>query len=181
MPAGRRATVRDLYRTPGKAELVDGALVLMPFTSGLHGYAVTAIAASLNDYRRRTKRGYAFADNVGFLVRLPHRRSFSPDAAFHVGPIDAKFIEGAPVFAVEVRSEEDYGPKAERVMAGKRADYFAAGTLVVWDVDVLRAQCVRAFRAGDPQNPAVYRRGETAGAEPAVPGWTLSVDELFID
>src|SRR5258708_6346602 len=112
MPARHQATVEDLYHTPGKAELVNGELVLMPFTGGLHGYAVMAIAASLNDYSRRTRRGYAFGDNVGFLVRLRNRRSFSPDAAFHVGPINRKFIEGAPVFAVEVRSEEDYGPKA---------------------------------------------------------------------
>ena len=39
-----------------------------------------------------------------------------------------KFFQGAPVFAVEVRSEGDYGPRAEREMAAKRADYFAAGT-----------------------------------------------------
>ena len=46
-----------------------------------------------------------------------------------------RFIEGPPTFAVEVRSENDYGPAAEREMAAKRADYFEAGTLVVWDVD----------------------------------------------
>src|SRR3712207_7434649 len=34
-----------------------------------------------------------------------------------------KFLEGAPVFAVEVRSEGDYGPAAEQAMAEKRADY----------------------------------------------------------
>src|SRR4029077_14134863 len=50
MPARHQATVEDLYQTPGKAELVNGELVLMPFTGGLHGYAVMAIATSLNDY-----------------------------------------------------------------------------------------------------------------------------------
>jgi len=48
-----------------------------------------------------------------------------------------RFASGAPIFAVEVRSENDYGPAAERAMAAKRADYFACGTLVVWDVDLL--------------------------------------------
>ena len=47
-----------------------------------------------------------------------------------------KFAEGAPVFAVEIRSENDRGPAAEGRLATKRADYFAAGTLVVWDVDL---------------------------------------------
>src|SRR5262249_44310579 len=123
MPLGRQATVDDLYRAPGKAELVNGELVLMPFTGDAHGYAVLEIAASLRDYGRRTRRGRAFADSVGFLVNLPHRRSFAPDACFYAGPpFGAKFIEGAPVFAVEVRSQEDYGPMAERKIAAKRDD-----------------------------------------------------------
>lgn len=87
-------------------------------------------------------------------------------------------MEGAPVFAAEVRSKEDYGPAAEQAMAAKRADYFAAGTLVVWDVDVLREGWVRVFRASAPGQPRTYGRGETAEAEPALPGWRFSVDEL---
>ena len=64
-------------------------------------------------------------------------------------------------------------------IAAKRADYFAAGTLVVWDVDMLSPHVVRVYRASDPQNPKVYSRGDVAEAEPAVPGWTLPVDDLF--
>jgi Uma2 family endonuclease len=138
------------------------------------------IYASLLDYARRTKRGYALPDNVGFIVDLPNRRSFSPDVAFWTGaPLTAKFPEGAPVFAAEVRSEEDYGPAAERAMADKRADYFAAGTVVVWDVDVLDEHVVRVYRAADPGNSTVYRRGEHAEAEPALLGWSMPVDDLF--
>jgi Uma2 family endonuclease len=65
-------------------------------------------------------------------------------------------------------------------MAAKRADYFTAGTLVVWDVDVLRDGWIRVYRASDPENPTVYPRGETAEAEPAVPEWTFTVDDLFL-
>lgn len=64
-------------------------------------------------------------------------------------------------------------------MAAKRADYFAAGTIVVWDVDVLDAQFVRVYRASDPSTPTLYRRGELAGAEPALRGWSMAVDDLF--
>ena len=90
-----------------------------------------------------------------------------------------RFLEGAPIFAVEIRSENDYGPAAERALAEKRADYFAAGTLVVWDVDLLSPDTVRVYRAGDPDHPTVYRRGEVAEAEPALPGWRMPVDESF--
>jgi len=181
--AMRQATVDDLYRFTGdgKAELVNGELVLLPMNGDAHGHAALEIAVSLRDYSRRTKRGRAIPDAVAFLVHLPNRRSFAPDAAFYTGPaFGAKFIEGAPVFAVEIRSDEDYGPAAERRMAAKRADYFAAGTRVVWDVDVLRDEMICVYRANDPENPTIYRRGEIAEAEPAVPEWTLPVDDLFL-
>ncbi|PYS61772.1 MAG: Uma2 family endonuclease, partial [Acidobacteria bacterium] len=64
-------------------------------------------------------------------------------------------------------------------MAAKRADYFAAGTLVVWDVDLLSPDVIKSYNAGDPETPKTFRRGEIADAEPAVPGWRISVDELF--
>jgi len=57
--------------------------------------------------------------------------------------------------------------------------YFLAGTKVVWDVDVLKEMVVRVYRADDPHHPKVYGRGEVAEAEPALPGWTMSVDDLF--
>lgn len=129
-----QATIEDLYRVPenGKAELVNGELVLMAATGFLPGRASGEIYVSLRDYERCTKTGYALPDNVGFIVNLPNRCSFSPDAAFHRGkPTGGKFLEGAPVFAAEVRSENDYGEAAEKAMVSKRKDYFAAGTLVV--------------------------------------------------
>jgi Uma2 family endonuclease len=172
--------VEALYRVPEKAEIVDGKLVLMPPTGGVPGRAGGEIYISLRDYERRTGRGYVLPDNVGFIVNLPNRRSFSPDAAFYTGALKGgQFLDGAPVFAAEVRSEGDYGPTAERKMAEKRADYFAAGTIVVWDVDVLKDEVVRVYRASDPDHPQVYRRGEVAEAEPALPGWSMAVDELF--
>jgi Uma2 family endonuclease len=90
-----------------------------------------------------------------------------------------RFPQGAPIFAVEVRSENDYGPRAERAMAAKHADYFACGTLVVWDVDLQSEEVVRSYKASDPEHPVIFRRGEIADAEPAVPGWRMTVDELF--
>ena len=78
-----------------------------------------------------------------------------------------------------MRDEEDYGPEADRKLEEKIKDYFAAGTQVVWDVDVLRAGLVRVYRADRATDLTVYRRGETAEAEPALPGWTMPVDDLF--
>jgi Uma2 family endonuclease len=179
MSTKTEATIEDLYRVEGKAEIVDGEIVHMPPTGGLPNMAALEIIVSLRQYAKHIKNGHAVGDNAAFVVDLPHRKSFSPDAAFYVGSITMKFFEGAPVFAAEVRSEGDYGPKAEQNMARKRAEYFAAGTLVVWDVDLRSDDVVRVYRASEPDEPKVYRRGEVAEAEPAVPGWTLAVDDLF--
>jgi hypothetical protein len=50
---------------------------------------------------------------------------------------------------------------------------------VVWDVDLLGDDVIRSYRSDDPDHPAVFRRGETASAEPAVPGWSMPVDDLW--
>ncbi len=153
----------------------------MPPEGGVHGRAAGRIYRSLDDYERSVGGGYAIPDNVGFLVDLPHRQSFSPDAAFWVGdlPSDGRFLQGAPLFAVEVRSSNDYGSEADLLIAAKRTDYFAAGTRVVWDVDVLRDQEIRVYRASRPHQPVIFRRGQHADAEPALPGWSFLVDELL--
>jgi Uma2 family endonuclease len=170
--------IAELYKIDSKAEIVDGRIVFMSPTGGVPGRASSAIYYSLRA-DESLLGGYAYPDNVAFLVNLPRRKSFAPDAAFSKSPPTMAFVNGAPEFAVEVRSEGDYGTRAERQMADKRADYFAAGTKVVWDVDLLSEDVVRVYRAGSPEAPTIYRRGETAEAEPAVPGWKFPVDELF--
>ena len=174
------ATIEDLYKIEEKAEIVCGKVVYLMATGGSPGYAGDVITVELFNYARQTRTGRAVGDNKAFHVNLPNRTSFSPDAAYYVGPDPGiRFYEGAPIFAVEVRSENDYGPKAERDMAAKRADYFAAGTQIVWDVDLLSADVVKKYTAENPDTPTIFRRGEIAEAEPAVPGWTIPVDDLF--
>lgn len=173
------ATIEDLYKVEGKAELVNGEIVHMSPTGLIPHYAARQIIVSLVAYEKATGKGIAIGDNTAFVVNLPNRKSFSPDAAFYFGKLTMKFPEGAPIFAVEVRSDGDYGPRAERQMAAKRADYFAAGTLVVWDVDLLSEDVVRVYRTTAPTTATVYKRGQLAEAEPALPGWTMCVDDLF--
>ena len=174
------ASAYDLKRVHGKAEVVNGKLFLMSPAIGSHATAALNVATSLKLHQRAGGQGKAFGDNVGFVASPS--RTFAPDAAWHVGPwADSGFLTGAPEFAVEVRRPGDYGPTAERELAWKRADYFAAGTKVVWDVDVLREGLIRVYRADDPEHPVTYRRGEIAEAEPAVPGWRFRVNELWDD
>jgi Uma2 family endonuclease len=181
--ATTRATLDDLYRVEGKAELIEGRIHSFMASGDLPSVVAFEIAVHLRAIAKASGCGVAYSDGIGYAVpELPSgRESFSPDASYHVGPRPAnrmRFIEGAPVFAVEVRSENDYGEAAADQMAAKRADYFAAGTRVVWDVDPV-TETVAVYRADAPLQPVVYRRGDVAEAEPAVPSWRMAVAEMF--
>ncbi|MFO0852184.1 MAG: Uma2 family endonuclease [Gemmataceae bacterium] len=173
--------VDDLYRIEGQAELIDGKIV----RNGPHGLRPGVVAGRimrrLGDYADARGVGVSLTATAGYALprRLPSgRESFSPDASYHHGPLPTnpmRFIDGSPTFAVEIRSDGDYGQSAEAEMADKRADYFQAGTLVVWDVDPV-AGVIDFYRASDPRNPVRFAAGDTATAEPAVPGWQVAVD-----
>jgi Uma2 family endonuclease len=178
-----RATLDDLYQTPEKAELIGGRIVRYMATGYRPNRVAFRIARRLDDYASQSGKGIVGTDNIGFAIaELPSgRESFSPDASYYDGQLPRnlmRFIEGPPTFAVEVRSESDYKSGAEAEMADKRVDYFAAGTKVVWDVDTM-AECIHVYRSSDPSRPITYSRGEVAEAEPAVPGWSVSVDWIF--
>jgi Uma2 family endonuclease len=146
--------------------------------------AAFKIAVSLELHVRQVGKGMVYADGTGFAIRPPlksSRQSFCPDAAYYTGPLPKnrmRFIEGAPDFAIEVRSETDYGRGAEAELAAKRSDYFEAGTKVVWDVDP-DAKVIRSYRADSAQTAIVWKAGDVADAEPALAGWKIALDEVF--
>jgi Uma2 family endonuclease len=197
------AFIEDLYAIEGQAELIDGKIVEMGATGFLPSLAAGEIYASLRDYGLATRSGFFFTDNMGFevnlgerqnvpvwiwgqdeptIVTLKRRKSFNPDVSFYRGTPPTqlgKFIQDAPTLAVEVRSENDYGDKAELAIACKIADYFEAGTSIVWDVDVLDNERIVSYRSDDPLHPIAYPREEIATAEPALSGWQFPVETLF--
>jgi len=180
--ATTRATLDDLYRVEGKAELIGGRIVRMA-SGHLPGQVAENIFVDLRVFTKSIGKGVAHADGVGYAVPelASGRESFSPDASCHFGRLPfnpMRFIEEAPTFGAEVRSENDYGPAAELEIAAKRDDYFAAGTVVVWDVDP-EAETVTSYRADNPTHPQVFRKGDVADAEPAVPGWRMAVNDIF--
>lgn len=185
MQTKTEATIEDLYHAPddGKYELVNGKLVRMSPMGYRPGRVAFLIADALLEYEAQTGIGEAMSDGVAYIVNLPNRRSFSPDASYTFDiPAEGQemqFIDGIPVFAVEVRSEHDYGPAKDREYAEKRADYFAVGTKVVWDVDPVR-RTVYSYRNGNPGTPIIFGEDDVAHAEPALPGWTIAVADLFV-
>jgi Uma2 family endonuclease len=88
MTTKNKATIEDLYNLPdqAKAEIVNGEVILMTPTGDLPNSAAGAIYVSLRQFSRKIGLGRAYTDNAGFKVNLPNRSSFSPDAAFYIGP-----------------------------------------------------------------------------------------------
>ena len=178
------ATLDDLYKIEGKAELVNGRVIQYVASGDLPSEIAFEIAVRLRAFAQQTGAGKAYSDGLGYAMIPPlssGRESFQPGASYYTGPLPKnrmRFVQAAPNFAVEVRSEGDYGPAAEIEMAAKRADYFEAGTQVVWDVDPLAATIAK-YSATDPQMPTIFSTGQTADAEPALSGWCLNLDELF--
>lgn len=177
-------TLDDLLHVEGKAELVAGRIIQSMPSGYLPSQVAFEIAVLLRAYAAARGQGIAFADGVGYAIRPPltsGRQSFSPDASYYVGPPPPngmKFVEGPPVLAVEVRSDGDYSPSSQLEIADKRADYFEAGTAIVWDVDPL-AKTIAVYRATAPQQPQIFSAGQIADSEPSLPGLRVKVSEVF--
>lgn len=180
-----RATLVDLMNTEGKAELIAGRIVRFLPTGHRPNRVAFRIVRSLDDHCESTEAGEAYSTTIGYAVPelSSGRESFSPDASYFLGPFpenEMAFLEGPPTFAAEVRSENSYSLTAEAAIAAKRADYFEAGTKVVWDVDPI-ANAIPSYRFDAPDVPLVFVPGQQAHAEPAIAGWTLDVAQLFRD
>src|SRR5262245_65742072 len=108
--ASAQATLDDLARESGKAELIGGRIVRLMPTGRWPNRVAGRIYRSLDEYVEATGQGEAYTDNMGFAVpMLPSgRQSFSPDASYFRGPFPAdrmRFIEGAPTLALGVGHE----------------------------------------------------------------------------
>ena len=79
----QRATIDDLYRTEGKAELIGGRIVQYMATGRKPNRVASRIFRSLDDYAMVRGVGEVYTDSMGFTVpELPSgRESFSPDAS----------------------------------------------------------------------------------------------------
>jgi Uma2 family endonuclease len=179
-----RQTLDDLMRFKGKAELIQGKIVPIGPAGVLTARFAGRILLHLDGYAGSLGRGEVFGANVGYAQRPPlanGRESFCPDVSYFDGALPTnlmKFISGSPTFAVEIRSENDYGRGPDREYEEKRDDYFAAGTQVVWDVDP-KARTIACYRAATPTQPTLFQMGGVADAEPAVPGWRPKVTDLL--
>src|ERR1700722_11550468 len=79
VPTTRPATLDDLAKVDGKAELIDGRIVHQMPTGHLPNRVASRIFRSLDDHAEAAGQGVAYTDSIGFAVpKLPSgRESFT--------------------------------------------------------------------------------------------------------
>ena len=181
-PAPGTATEADVERIHAKEkrlyELIDGVLVEkgMGYPESL---LAVAIAAALRNWVVARRLG--LVSGADGMMRLFPGLVRIPDVAFVSrerlpgGRVPEEPIPSiAPDLAVEVLSESN----TKREMARKCNEYFDAGVRLVWIVDP-KTSTVAVFTG--PEEFKVLNQDQTLDGGEVLPGFTLSLRELFAD
>jgi Uma2 family endonuclease len=171
--------VLDLQVRKGRlCELVDGVLVekAIGFRESCLAVALITLLWSFVMHRNLgLVTGEAGLIRLALgLVRIPDVAFVSwerlPDRRMPTEPIP----DLAPDLVVEVLSESNTPGE----MARKRHEYFAAGVRLVWLVDPV-TRTVEVYTT--PDQPTVLHEGRTLEGCAVLPGFTLSLQELFAE
>jgi Uma2 family endonuclease len=176
----RLMTAEELWQLPDdgqRHELIEGVLTTMAPPGGEHGNIAVLLSFGLQAHMRANKLGKVVVES-GFIIRRNPDVVLSPDAAFISyerlpgGVLSKGFIDGIPDLVAEIISPDDlYTEVAEKV-----AKWLAAGTLMVLVINP-RHRTVTVHRPTSTSTP-LTEEDQIEGAD-AVPGWTMSVRELF--
>ena len=136
------------------------------------------LAVLLEDFLRAQPLGVLFSNDTGFVLSRSPDTVRGPDVALvtkerfeAVGDVPTHF-PGPPDLAIEVLSPDN---RAGDVRA-KIADYFAAGTRLVWVVDPASAE-VTVYRT--LLSPRVLKAEDFLDAADLLPGFSARVAEFF--
>ncbi len=180
-------TVDDLHAMPDDGwayELVQGVLVRMPLSSGGASTIGYRLGIRLGVYVEDNGLGVITGEQGGYRLDPAHPQDteVAPDVGFvrterAPAPTSPEYFKAwrlAPDLAVEVASENQYGPG----MAKKAQTYLSFGTRLVW-VIWPRYKRVDVWRPGD-ETPTPLGVGDELSGEDVVPGFMYPVARLFI-
>jgi Uma2 family endonuclease len=159
-------------------ELDAGTLVRMPPAGLLHSRIALRIARILLDWVEPRQLGTVLGADAGFILRRHPDVVRAPDVSFIARnrlPTDQtpeQFAAFAPDLAVEVVSPNDWAVDLET----KVADYFAAGSRMVWVVHP-RTRTVHCYRS--LRDVRILGEDDVLDAGDALPGFTCPVVRCF--
>lgn len=177
-----RITAEDVLR-PGSRwkdyEIWDGVPMLREPSRGQSEDVSARVLVPLGSHVYAKKLGRVFLSSQGFLLAREPDRLLASDSAYvskeRLPQVPAKgFIEMAPDFCIEVRSPTD----SWEATVEKCGIWIAHGVQVAWAIDPLKRRAA-VFRAERPVE--VLHAEGTLDAEPAVPGFNLALQDLFVD
>lgn len=169
--------VERVRREEGRiCELLDGVLVEKA-VSDISAFLAIELATFLNNFVRPRRLGWVLGPD-GF-VRLYGTRLRAPDVSFvrrdqRVGGklLSRGYADVAPALAAEVFSPGNTVSELEH----KRAEFFAAGTLLFWIVYPERQEIVVST---GPEQHRVMTVADVLEGGNVLPAFTLPVVELF--
>lgn len=175
-------TGEELFQRPdqGRCDLVEGRIVPMTPTGYFHGVVEFRLAAKLVDYADQSRRGVAFGGEAGILIRRNPDTIRAADAAFISNERSARrssassYLDVAPELVIEILSPDD---RWNEVME-KLSDYFSAGVVAVWVCNPRRKEIFAYRSVTEGQR---FGEGQILADEEILPGFTLSIDNLFRD
>lgn len=172
------ATEADLLRLVERdkrlCELIDGTLVEKP-VGYWEGLIAINLATALNNFV--VPRNLGAVTGPDGTMRMKSGRVRLPDVAFvrmdRLPKTREPIPSLAPDLVVEVLSESNTPAEIDQ----KLREYFASGTQFAWIIDPA-SLTVGVYRAaGEPTS--VLDSSGTLDGDPALPGFTLAVSELF--
>jgi Uma2 family endonuclease len=175
----RAVTAEELFHYPGSKhyELVRGVPRVGEPPGGVHGRIAARIAARLGDHVERLGLGTVLVE-AGYVLQRATDTVRGPDISFvshaRLPPdrIPEQFIPGAPDLAVEILSPNSRWSEVEE----KIADYFGAGTRLVWLVDPSERRAIVRYADRPPRG---LTGRDLLDGEEVVPGFALLPTELF--
>jgi len=179
----RAATEDDVLRAAAHepkrlTELVDGVLVEKAMGQR-EGFLAASLIAFLMAHVRANQLGVVGAPDT--ILRLKPGQNRLPDVSFtawkNLPTADAhlqRVGQYAPDLAVEIISEGNTRAELTR----KRAEYFDAGTKLVWEIDP-EARTVTVFTSATDHT--VFGTADVLDGGLIVPGFRLPLAELFGD
>ncbi len=160
-----------------RSELVCGRMYVREPAAYRHGKVSSAIGAALYAWVSTRALGDTVGAETGFILRRAPDTVRAPDAAFISNarvpsPDPVGYAELAPDLVVEVRSPSDRAGK----LRAKIADWLTAGARLVWVIDPVR-RCAEVHRVDG--STTHLTNADVLGGEDVLPGFTLSLQQLF--
>lgn len=172
-------TGEELFRRPDlePCELVNGRVVPLSPTGYVHGSVESKLTKELEVWVGASRCGRVFCGEVGIYIRRNPDTVRAADALFisndrFARQRAASYLDVAPELVVEILSPDD---RWSDVME-KIGDYFSAGVDRVW---VLDSKARRIFAYRSPTDVQHFELGDTLVDEEVLPGFRLSVSDIF--